>query len=70
MTELEISKQTLLKIISEEVPFALAIRNSFKKYNVEPQSRNNITALLGCELRHHLLLDNLVLFRTEKRENI
>ena len=60
MNEFEIAKITLEKIVLEEVPFALAIRNSFKKYNVEPQPRNNITALLGCELRHHYLLDNLI----------
>ena len=60
MNEFEIAKLTLEKIVVEEVPFALAIRNSFKKYNVEPQARNNITALLGCELRHHYLLDNLI----------
>ena len=60
MNELEIAKLTLKKIAVDEIPFALAIRNSFKKYNVTPQSRNNITALLGCELRHHYLLDNLI----------
>ena len=60
MNEFEIAKITLEKIVLEEVPFALAIRNSFKKYNAEPQPRNNITALLGCELRHHYLLDNLI----------
>ena len=60
MNEFEIAKLTLEKIVVEDVPFALAIRNSFKKYNVEPQARNNITALLGCELRHHYLLDNLI----------
>ena len=60
MNEFEIAKLTLEKIVLNEVPFALAIKNSFKKYNVEPQPRNNITALLGCELRHHYLLDNLI----------
>ena len=65
MNEFEIAKLTLETIVikkegKEEVPFALAIKNSFKKYNVEPQSRNNITALLGCVLRHHYLLDNLI----------
>lgn len=60
MNEFEVAKIILEKIVVEEVPFALAIRNSFKKYNVEPQPRNNITALLGCELRHHYLLDNLI----------
>ena len=60
MNEFEIAKLTLEKIVLEDIPFALAIRNSFKKYNVESQAKNNITALLGCELRHHYLLDNLI----------
>ena len=60
MNVFEIAKIILEKIVVEEVPFALAIRNSFKKYNVEPQPRSDITALLGCELRHHYLLDNLI----------
>ncbi len=60
MNELEISKITLLKIVVNETPFALAIRNSFREYKVEPTAKNNITALLGCELRHHYLLDSLV----------
>ena len=60
MTELEVTKLILEKIILEEVPFAPAVRNGFKKNNVANASRGNISALLGCELRHHLLLDNLI----------
>lgn len=60
MTDLEIAKIVLNKIIAEEVPFALALRSAYKKYNVDPHARGNITALLGCELRHHYLLDNLI----------
>lgn len=60
MKELETAKKILLKITLESHPFALALRVAFKKDNVDPQSKNNITALLGCELRHHYLLDNLI----------
>lgn len=60
MNELEIAKTILLKIINEETPFATALKVVYKKNNVPPQSRSNITALLGCELRHHYLLDNLI----------
>ena len=60
MTELEVTKSILEKIILEDVPFAVAMRNGFKKNNVANASRGNISALLGCELRHHFLLDNLI----------
>ena len=60
MNEFEIAKITLEKITLEEIPFAQALRNSFKKYNVDAITRNNVTALLGCELRHQYLLDNLI----------
>ena len=60
MEAFEIAKQTLQKIVTEEVPFALAIRGSFKKNDVDLKQRGDITALLGCELRHHYLLDNLI----------
>ena len=60
MKELELAKKILLKIVRDSHPFALALRSGFKKDNVEPQVRNNVTALLGCELRHHYLLDNLI----------
>ncbi len=60
MNELEISKKILLKLVEEDAPFALVLRNACKKYNVEPQAKSNITALLGCELRHHYIFDNLI----------
>lgn len=60
MKEFELAKKILLKIVVESQPFALALRLGFKKDNVESQLRNDVTALLGCELRHHYLLDNLI----------
>ena len=60
MNELEVAKTILEKIIVEDVPFATAMRNGLKKNNVPPTSRGNVSALLGCELRHHLLFDNLI----------
>lgn len=60
MTELEVTKSILEKIVLEEIPFATALRNGLKKNNVPNSSKGNISALLGCELRHHLLFDNLV----------
>ncbi len=60
MNEFELSKSILIKLVQEDVPFALVLRNTFKKSDYESTFRANVTALVGCELRHHLLFDNLV----------
>ncbi len=60
MNEFELSKSILARLVLEQVPFALALRQAFKKVNLEPASKSNITALIGCELRHHYIFDNLI----------
>ena len=60
MTEYELSKYILIKLVKEDIPFALLLRNTFKKYDNGQNYRANVTALVGCELRHHLLFDNLI----------
>jgi 16S rRNA (cytosine967-C5)-methyltransferase len=60
MNEFEIGKSILLKLVVDEMPFALVLRKSFKKLDVDPVTRSNITALVGCELRHHYIFDNLI----------
>jgi hypothetical protein len=60
MNEFELSKSILVRLVVEQVPFANAIRQAFKKVEIEPASKNNITALIGCELRHHYIFDNLI----------
>ena len=60
MTEIEISKLILLKVVQEQIPFAVVLKNTFKKFDLDNQQKANITALVGCELRHQLLFDNLL----------
>lgn len=60
MNEFEISKVILKKLVIENVPFALALRQYFKKNETDPLTRSNVTALVGCELRHHYIFDNLI----------
>lgn len=60
MNQFEIAKNIVIKIVKEEIPFALALRNTFHKHNVDQIAKNNITALVGCELRHHYISDNLL----------
>ena len=60
MTELEISKNILLKVAEEKVPFATVLKMTFKKLNLDNTQKSNIAALVGCELRHQYLFDNLI----------
>lgn len=61
MNIFEISKEILEKVVTKEVPFALALRNAFKAHNIEERDiKGNITSLVGCELRHHLVFDSLI----------
>lgn len=55
-----ISRDILLNIIENDVPFALAIKNAFKKNKVEKAQSHDISALVGCALRHHILFSYLV----------
>ena len=60
MNQFELAKTILTKIVLKDIPFTIALRVSFKESDVEPQIKSNISALIGCELRHHLIFDNLV----------
>ena len=61
MTELEISKLALTKIVVDNIPFTLTMKNVFRENKiVDNVFKSNVSALLGCELRHHYLLDNLI----------
>lgn len=60
MNIFDLSKKILLKIVSNEIPFAVALKSVFKNENIDAQNKGNVTALVGCELRHHLMFDNIV----------
>ena len=60
MNVFETSKSILLKLVNEDVPFALALKNTFKKNNTDPAIKSNVAALVGCELRHHYIFNNLI----------
>ena len=60
MNEFEIGKEILIKLIVNEMPYYAAKKSAFKKANVSNEVKSNITALVGCELRHHYLFDNLI----------
>ena len=60
MKEFELAKSILEKLVINEVPFASVLRQTFKKGDYDPITKSNITALIGCELRHHYIFDNLI----------
>lgn len=59
MNIFDLSKNVVVKIVADGIPFAIALKTVFKKVNVDHNIKSNVTALVGCELRHHLIFDNL-----------
>ena len=60
MDQFELSKSVLLKIIKDDIPFSIVLKNTFRKQNNDPTIRSNVDALVGCELRHQYMFDNLI----------
>lgn len=60
MSKFEIGKTILIKLVVDEIPFARVLKQIFKNEDINPTDRANITALVGCELRHHFIFDNLI----------
>lgn len=60
MNIFETSKTVLLKLVNEDVPFTIALKNTFKRNNSDAVEKSNVAALVGCELRHHYIFDNLI----------
>lgn len=60
MNEFEFAKELLEKIVVKDIPFAMILRSSFKKKELDPTFKTNVSSLLGCELRHHLLFTDLI----------
>ena len=54
-----IAKDILSKIIIENIPFSLALKQTFKQDNVDKNERALVSALVGCSLRHYLVMERL-----------
>ena len=59
MTSHILAKDILQKIIIEKIPFSLALKQAFKHQNVEKADRSVISAIVGCALRHYLVMERL-----------
>ena len=60
MEQFELASAILEKLVIGEVPFALVLRQTFKNKEIDPVVKSNTIALVGCELRHHYIFDNLI----------
>ena len=55
-----LSKDILSKIINENVPFSLALKQSFKHHQVSKEEKSIVSAIVGCALRHYLVLERII----------
>ena len=61
MNNFETANQILTNILLKEIPFSAALKDVFdKNKEITRESRTLITGIVGCELRHHLLLRSLM----------
>ena len=60
MTPQVLARDILNRIINENTPFSLALKQAFKKNEVSKEDKANISAMVGCVLRHYLVLSNLI----------
>ena len=60
MHKFNIAIEILDNILVKQIPFNLATKNVLDKYSTPLEDRANITGLVGCELRHHLLFETLI----------
>ena len=54
-----LAKEILQKIILEKVPFSLALKQAFKKNALEKSDKSVVSAVVGCSLRHYLVVERL-----------
>ena len=60
MTPQVLAKDILNKIIYENTPFSLALKQAFKRNDFSKEERGNVSAMVGCVLRHYLVMSNVI----------
>ena len=55
-----LAKDILQKIIVEKIPFSLALKQAFKKGDISKEDRSVISAVVGCSLRHFIVMERLI----------
>ena len=54
------AKDILQKIIIEKIPFSLALKQAFKHSEANKEERPVISAVVGCSLRHYIVMERLI----------
>ena len=54
-----LAKDILQKIIIEKIPFSLALKQAFKRSDVSKEDRPIISAVVGCSLRHYIVMERI-----------
>ena len=54
-----LAKNILNKIIAENVPFSVALKQAFKHNDISKEERQTISAIVGCSLRHYIVMERL-----------
>ena len=60
MAQHVLAKEILNKIINEGMPFSLALKQAFKKSDIAREDRSTVSAVVGCVLRHYLVMSKIV----------
>ena len=60
MTAHSLAKDILQKIIVEKIPFSLALKQAFKKGDISKEDSAVISAVVGCALRHFIVMERLI----------
>ena len=60
MTTQVLAKETLNKIINENMPFSLALKQAFKRNNLSKEDRAITSSIVGCALRHYLVMMRVI----------
>ena len=55
----QLAKDILQKIIIEKVPFSFALKQAFKHGDVSKEDRSIVSAVVGCSLRHFIVMERL-----------
>ena len=55
-----LAKDILQKIIVEKTPFSLALKQAFKKGDISKEDRSVVSAVVGCALRHFIVMERLI----------
>lgn len=61
MREIEFAANILNDIIYNDVPFSTALKEASKNIANLSKIKSTVSALVGCELRHHILFENIIL---------